>query len=300
MKEKCQALQTSIAIASISLFFCLLLWAPLPSPFPKYAIEFFQMLFGGVLGSSVVTLVIYATEYRIQKRIALTDIWSETKRINQHFSSIQYLHLSCPIDLVMNYFNEEWYNAEMIKLGFQINHSCRIQWARYLLEEFRAMGEYVSEEDIMDVVTGEAAQCLNSLNRVIDDYISIANETWSEWVRLFDAVQFFSGNKPLKKLLQEIYAPMDQKRCLIDTQACPHFTLYKKSSDSYNPEILNKLIVLQNQFFTIESDEMGTHIYNDFCTEMNNKLEDFHASICGDTPHYCPRLHVLTIHSTKN
>lgn len=70
--------------------------------------------------------------------------------------------------------------------------------------------------------------------------------------------------------------------------------LYKNGKSKNAGGVLLKLLALQQEIFTIETDEIGVHIYNDFWTQMDNAAEDFRTTIYkNEKPIYQPRLEVL-------
>lgn len=300
MKEKCHALRVAIAITIASLLISFLLWSPLPSPFSKCVVSFLQMFFGGILGSSFVTLFVYATEYKVQKRIALENIWSEARRINSKFAKIQYLYLHISSEIVAGYFNEEWRNQNRPDFGKKQEHSYRAKWVKELSKEYPDIKEQVSgvefENILINIIKKQADKYLDSLNSAIDDYISIAETDWNKYDNLFGAVEFLTGKSHYVKLYQNLYEPFKQKLRLIQEQVYPHFSSYKAGENENRGVVLTKAVELQRQFFTIESNENSTNIYNDFYSEMERKLEDFRVSIYGDTAtEYPDRLIVLNI-----
>lgn len=302
MKEKCQALRVSIAITATSFLICCLLWAPLPSPFSQYAIAFFQMFFGGVLGSSFVTLLIYTTEYRIQKRITLENVWNEASRINHGFKAIQYIYLPYPKEIVAGYLNEMWHNQVVPLAGMRKNKYGK-QWVNALRNEYQdTIGKNISgteyEEMLKRIRDQKVNEYLDTLIHAIEGYISIAQTDWNELNKLFGVIEFLTGKRQYEKLYQNIYEPLWQKRRVVEAQVYPHFLPYKNGENKNRGVILLKLLELQSQFFTVESDKSGTHIYNDFWTNMERKIEDFRVSIYKrESPDYPERLNVHSVFS---
>lgn len=302
MKEKCQALRVSIAITIVSFLICCLLWAPLPSPFSPHVISFFQMFFGGILGSSFVTLLIYATEYRIQKRITLENVWNEASRINRGFKVIQYLYLPYSKEIVAGYLSEirdeqdsPFFRTKKHKYGKQWTNEL---WKMYYDSIGKDLDGIEYEKVLNHIRDQEATQYLDTLNRAIDNYISIAQTDWNEFNKLFGVVEFLIGKRHYEKLYQNIYEPLWQKRHVVEAQVYPHFLLYQNGENKNRGVILLKLLELQSQFFTVESDKSGTHIYNDFWTNMERKIEDFRVSIYKrEPPDYPERLNVHSMFS---
>jgi len=262
------------------------------------------MFFGGILGSSFVTLLIYATEYRIQKRITLESIWSEAHRINRDFKAIRYLHIDYPKEIVAGYLNEVvWDSQESSLIDTNPKHIYRSQWIDELQKQYpevvsNKMSDDEFENILINIINNQANDYLKAINHSINSYITIVEKDWNEYDKLFGVVEFFTGKRHYKRLYQNLYAPLYQKRCSISEQVYPHFLLYRNGEIKNSGVMLTKLIELQSQFFAVETDKMGTHIYNDFWTMMERKIEDFRISIYKkETPDYPKRLHVWTTFS---
>lgn len=306
MKEKCRALRVSILIATISFVVCCLLWTPLPSPFPQFAIQFFQMFFGGILGSSFVTLLIYATEYQTQKRITLENIWNEASYINHGFKTIRYLHLDYSKEVVAGYLNEMCDNQSTPFIEIKKKQTYGRKWVDELWKQYQGtIGSNIPgvefEQILINLRDSQAAAYMDALNQAIDKYISIAETDWNEFNKLFGVVEFFTGKRYYEKMYHNLYEPLYQKRQSIKKQVYPHFWTYKNGENKNKGVILIKLMELQSQFFTVESNQMGTHIYNDFWTDMEKKIEDFRISIYKKgSPDYPDRLNVLNIFSVTD
>lgn len=299
MKEKCESLRISIVITVVSLLLCVLLWLPFSLPFPDFVVDFFKMLCGGILGSSFVTLFIYWSEYKTQKRITLLNIYSEAQKINEKFKQIQILYISYPVEIVEGYFYEEWNNEQFSSFNNKQNHSYFNQWIQILHREYKGLvPDNILNDICEDAIKSKAKEYLDDINKAIDSYIKISNMDWNEYKRLFGSVDFFAGKKYYTKLYSDLYEPFKQKFNLVQEQIHPHFLMYKSGENKNRAVILFKIVELQSNFFSMEYAKYGLCIYNDFYSEMDKKLEDFWVSIHKNVlPEYQDRLLVMNIQS---
>lgn len=300
MKEKCHSLRISTVVFIVSFIICCLLWSPLPAPFPQFIIQFFQVFFGGTLSSSFVTLLIYASEYQTQKRITLENIWSEIHRIMRRFRAIHYLHFEVPADIVAGYFHEEWFNSDCGRLGQQAVHTYRDQWAERIAPTYSSIKEGLNANDyralLIEHIEHQANDYLRSMDTAIDDYISIAESNFDELDRLFGVLEFLTGKRSYRKIYQDLYTPIKDKHRIIQKQVYPHFSSYKAGENKNKAVILSKLIELQNHIFMVQTSEEFINIYNHFCCEMEQKLENFRVQIYkNNSPEHLNPYPVLTI-----
>lgn len=300
MREKCHSLRISTVVFILSFIICCLLWSPLPSPFPQFMIQFFQVFFGGTLSSSFVTLLIYASEYQTQKRITLENIWSEIHRIMRRFHAIHYLHLEVPVDIVAGYFHEEWFNSDSGELGKKAVHTYRNQWAERIAPTYSSIKEGLNANDyhtlLIEHIERQANDYLRSMDAAIDDYISIAESYFDELDRLFGVLEFLTGKRSYRKIYQDLYTPIKDKQQIIQEQVYPHFSTYKAGENKNKAVVLSKLIELQNHIFIAQTSGAFINIYNHFCSEMEQKLENFRVQIYKNiSPEHLNPYPVLTI-----
>ena len=303
MKEKTWGLKTSIIVflASISLFSLFYFYRC--SCVPQNLREYLVMIFSGATASALVTLLIYSAEYKIAKVSALENYWQEALKVLGSLGKLEYYHLDVPLQVLKDYYQEQTHNkfvdsvVEQIPADnpllndefFQYRHDARDRWCERIASESdnmrNRMGEIEYKNIIIQEVERAAKTYLEKLHKVIDRYISLSETSSGEVENAIGRIEYFTGKRQRKKLLQTIHEPIRDILEKVQLGA-NHFNLYRSGESNNIPVVLDTLMELQKLFFVDEVNEKSKAlcIYRSFYDDMNEQLEKFRASIYNKEP----------------
>lgn len=243
----------------------------------------------GVIGSALVTLIIYITEYWVERKKALENYYLEAIKILKDFEKIEYVEISSKSRQLTNYLigdkKEELENCDIETL-IQ-NYDKNNLFSGYPVELTKEQKLNLIRKDIIDF-KNEIIQVMESymeFSKVSFHYIEIAYGSLSfffERIRMkifkkFLKIKIYNNiHIQLKNIIEEIYSQNN------------YFESYKQGKIKNFNMIVNKIAQLNKQIFEMETKTIDnyeyTYVYRKLEDNIKIELENLRAKIY----HQCP------------
>lgn len=312
MKEKCWSLRLSLIIMIVGIVLSAIVKF---IGLGKYGLmqDYLFTMLSGAGASALVTVIIYASEYRVARTSTLEALWEEQLGIVYQFLKLEYFKCDIPVEILRGYYYEKRHNdmvdKNRIKLSegndmlnserLSYRHEALDKWCDLIAPKNIRLKDTMSEADFREYLVREVEhkwdECIDDINSILDGYISLSKIRLKKTDNILGQIEFFTDifRKQDKRkktyLYKQLYTPTREKLKKIQEESF-HFGLYRNDKGNF-AVILNKLLELQKEFFTVEIRDMEEYedikIYFDFQSQMDTVLEDFRSKIIYHTePEY--------------
>ncbi len=203
--------------------------------------DFLMVIMSGIFTSSFVTLIMNCSDYKNERRDALVNYYLVSSRFMRNFWNIEYLYVGEEIELIRNYYLERSSNNMCMQMGMD------------------SVENFISKYD-------------QELNKIIAQYIKLSELNYGEVEDAYGNINFLFTNKLNRNEFIYKYLHERQRNLLNKIKLeSYHFKNY------YNKDtavvMLDKILELQKEIFTVEEKQYGKNIYNKYCYEITCNLE---------------------------
>lgn len=238
----------------------------------------------GILGSSVVTLIISISDYVVAKRVALEDYYNEVYKVMAAFSKIQYTHIServivsakfraevelqkifgkesFDMDEIMDYYNKHHYfDVYLDELTDDEKNQIILEQVNDdVVKIIKAMNSYLQFDDVSYEGVENAYRRISFL---------IDKSKWSYGREKAYRIWLYQNfHERLRKMLNTIYLENN------------HFNLYKNQDENNILVIAEKIKDLNDKLFEIKREKGVVTVYFVFFDDMMDSLEEFKSRI---------------------
>ena len=295
MKEKTYGLRTSLVLLVVSVILTGIFQFEILNVNENTKV-FFVTVFGGAVSSALVTFLIYLFEYRAVKTKILEEYWQLQLNLINKFLALKYFYPPVPVNLIIRRFEEiqhnkvvdenririqDWKNFSELD-GFKYHTQAREEWIQYLMKE-DVQGDanlyemYVSQSD------KQFEEILEKIDDVMDSYIMLAKEKYSEIEKVSGDICFFLdfGKRKWKQIYEKIHNPIREMLRTVRVESY-HIKLYRNGEKNF-AVALKKMLDLQESFMKLECSSSngynGIIVYADFYDKMDRELENFRAKV---------------------
>lgn len=299
MKASCKALKLSILLGVIFTILTII-FSILSLNYQYEIIDILLNISIGLLGSTIVVLLLNIPAYNVSKRQRLEKFWNESKRLISAFSKVDYLLNEYNEENVINYINA-LNNKKRIEVYNEINPKNKIdckdmQLKKVLADEYilnnRDLESKISKSGLEKYADEQIDKYIEKLRnkseKICQQYIILSNESTAELNFLLGDMEFFLGKKPYEKIYKKLYQPLFEKLDKIKEEVY-HFELYLENQGK-EAVVLEKLFTLQKELFALktkENDKMKTYIVTGkFNDSILMSLEEFRADMYNIKPEY--------------
>lgn len=240
------------------------------------------------LGSAALGFIMSITEYYVEKRKSMEEFWIQATKLLKELSTIEYLDIDAPIDLIINCLNEEGnneYNKFNIKSfdtkDSQTQKDKLIKWFKE--NNFTIIDNEVNSNDWWDkYYSSKMNEYRVIFDTQMDKYRKLTLLDTGLLDNAYGNLDFMFVTKCLRnKLCFDIYQNIRDIIFEINSQVY-HFNLLKSGDGNYAVCVL-KLKELNNLFFDVkkEIDNNATYIkiYKKEIDDLEEKLEKFRCKI---------------------
>ncbi|MBS5115447.1 MAG: hypothetical protein KHY88_07110 [Erysipelotrichaceae bacterium] len=205
------------------------------------------------LGSAALGFIMSITEYYVEKRKSMEEFWIQATKLLKELSTIKYLDIDAPIDLIINCLNEEGnneYNKFNIKSfdtkDSQTQKDKLIKWFKE--NNFTIIDNEVNSNDWWDkYYSSKMNEYRVIFDTQMDKYRKLTLLDTGLLDNAYGNLDFMFVNKCLRnKLCFDIYQNIRDIIFEINSQVC-HFNLLKSGDGNYAVCVL-KLKELNNLF----------------------------------------------------
>lgn len=239
----------------------------------------------GVFTSSLVTLMISVSEYRIERRNALEDYCEANYRFMHNFHNLDYLDIDIPWDLLKKYYGEicHSYFLEEDRKGYiyndeyiELDSDAKKNIMNYIWENTSDITKRACKEPYKKMEYME-----REFKRKIEDYDLKIEKVMKQYIELGDILErgeisntygridfLFSNRKWRNKVLyHEIYEKQS------DVMKQVKLVQYQLKVGSENKAILLDYInKIQTYLFSVSEDERSIGVYKEYLYNMNCAL----------------------------
>ena len=252
MESKAKAVRVSIILTALSIFFTVLTYN---------RSELLFTIFSGLFASTVVTMIIYVTEYSVVKKQCLERYWIAANEEVQLISNIK----------IFTYDND---TSELQKrLMDCFNDDQKILWLH---------------ADFDGKIDPDIAEVKKNAIEVMKSYITVADHRLSDLENAYGDIFFvlpYPGNQKRKWIYENIHKPLRDLHNEIVGE-CYHFKSYLNGEQHNLAVMIDKILKLQKKIFRTEykkNDIDGSgkflfqNYYNEVADHFSNILEDFRS-----------------------
>lgn len=283
MKGKKYGIVVSVITMIISLVLILLINAHDAN---KYAL--LSNILIGILGSSVVTLIISISDYIVAKRESLEDYFDELYKVIIAFNKIKYVHLSerlvesakfkTGIELQKNFDNESSDMSEIVEYYEKHHH-------------FDLYPDELTDEQKNQIILHKINKDIAKIIKSMNSYLQFDNVSYERVENAYRRISFLT-DKPRWICGKEnsyriwLYTTFHKKlRDMINDirLANYHFNLFKNQEANNLLIIVKQLEQLNNKLFDVKTERgvetLSVKVYFSFFDDMMDNLEDFRSRI---------------------
>ncbi len=294
MKSNCKLLKLSILLviifSSLTFLFTYI--------YLKYKLEVVEIIINlliGLLGSTVVALLLNIPTYNVSKRQQLENYFEEVERLKHTINKVDYLFCDYDSKTVINYIyslkQKPWID-EFNKISKKRIYANYKKYKKALIKQFQTknneLKEKVSKKEFDNYSSQKVDEYLQKFkseyDTIINEYIKLSKENTSKLKELIENMEFLSGNKILNKIRENTYQPLQEllNKIKVETN---HFNLYLKGNGN-EAICVEKVLELQKELFSIKYESHNEIIYDEFCDDLSKKTETLRANIFNIQPEY--------------
>lgn len=203
--------------------------------------DFLMVIMSGIFTSSFVTLIMNCSDYKNERRDALVNYYLVSSRFMRNFWNIEYLYVGEEIELIRNYYLERSSNNMCMQMGMD------------------SVESFISKYD-------------QELNKIIAQYIKLSELDYGEVEDAYGNINFLFTNKLNRN--EFIYKYLhERQRNLLNKIKLESYHFKNHYNKDTAVVMLDKILELQKEIFTVEEKQYGKNIYNKYCYEITCNLE---------------------------
>ncbi len=203
--------------------------------------DFLMVIMSGIFTSSFVTLIMNCSDYKNERRAALVNYYLVSSRFMRNFWNIEYLYVGEEIELIRNYYLERSSNNMCMQMGMD------------------SVESFISKYD-------------QELNKIIAQYIKLSELDYGEVEDAYGNINFLFTNKLNRN--EFIYKYLhERQRNLLNKIKLESYHFKNHYNKDTAVVMLDKILELQKEIFTVEEKQYGKNIYNKYCYEITCNLE---------------------------
>lgn len=251
--------------------------------------NFFVVISSGAFTSSMVTLLISVSEYRVEKRTALENFADANIHFCASFYNLKYLNINIPMELLQGYYAEQRsfpriYNPDE-QSSISENETKIKAWiwnnAREDIKE-----QFSTDEDKKEYLD-------NDFKRIIQKYDEEIKDVMKQYITLSDKINkrelnsaigkidFLFGNKYRKEVLHERMYARNSETISKLKNATYYFKDYYNTTNGDKSIILDFIQQIQNYLFSVEEKDRYRTVYNQYLFEMNCEIDNLLRRLYG-------------------
>lgn len=252
--------------------------------------NYLVVISSGSLASSIVTLLICISEYRVERRKELENFADANFNFCADFYNMKYLNINMPIQLLKGYYADQWRylpahrqrnqsfdseNEVKIKAWIWTN-TCEDTKERYNTDE--------SKKKYLDCEFKHLIQKYDEgMDAVMKQYIDLSDKVSKrELTATIGGIDFLFGNKYRKEVLyQKMYARNTDVINEIQRTAY-HFKEYYKADNGNKPVMLDFIQKIQDYLFLVTDKEDWQIVYNKYLFDINLEINSLLRKLYGE------------------
>lgn len=232
----------------------------------------------GILGSSVVTLVITFSEYFIEKRKGLESYLIAIYECLSCISKIQYTKTVEEKYFIAKFDYKSWFNS--------FNDSLSEEQIQPYKEYFISNGKVnkdISDTEFLNFMQEKIKVQREKMKTVMQTYIDFAEFSMEKVNESYANIYFlnFSINKKKRQNLYDTFLKkLNETHRKVEIQS-RHFNDYIKAENGNMPVMLGKIEELNKLFFREEFEANRLTVWTDYTDGMFEECEKFRCEIYG-------------------
>lgn len=253
----------------------------------------------GIIGSALVTLIIYFTEYSVERKKALENYYLEATKIVRAFETIKYVEIT-PKNIQLSKYlmrdTKERLNDDNIKILIPYYDNNNLL-SGYPVE--------LSEEQKIILIRKDIKNFKKEVIEAIESYINFSKISFELVEMAYGNISFFFERiktilkyKSLKiKIYDDIHI---QLRSMIENIYFEksYFEIYKEGKTNNFYMVVDRIKKLNEQLFEIETKNIENYeyiyVYEKFVNNMIVELENLRAKIYHERPVEQKRVNIIS------
>lgn len=283
MKAKKRLVIATIIASGISILLAILFQFFFPGIGRCGEVSVFIVNFSfAVFGSAILGFIMSLVEYFVSKKHALENYYLESLKVYNIFAKIEFLLITEPKELLMEYFSNEMLDGFLSKRN-SIEDDKLYDYMKTIWQNTVDIPDPEFSGFAIESFNGYIESFIERLTICMDSYIDIATKKISSLDTAYAEFDFLFFNKRFRKrIYKEIHVPVFEHKRMIEENAF-HFRTYKKAKNGNTAVMIDLLDELQQRFFTVDkkTDEYFEIyiVHSSFIDNMDNKLEKLRCRI---------------------
>lgn len=212
--------------------------------------QFWTNIFIGIFASSLVTTVVYLSDYFITKSKTLEDYYLCLLDVIAILSEVVYFDNYQPIDIMRKYWHEE-FNSEIYKqMGIEPPTKAYYELLDYYIA---SSGNLAIAQSRLKY---ESKALSDKLEKSIDSYLRIRDFSFTDIESAYGNLDFLAGNRKFRAWIYNEIHNYSREKIHYVKEVAFHFDQYRKKEGGSKAVMLDYVTKLQDIFFEHDEDEM--------------------------------------------
>lgn len=251
--------------------------------------NFFVVISSGAFTSSIVTLLISVSEYRVEKRTALENFADANIHFCADFYNLKYLNINVPMKLLQGYYAEQRsfpqiYNPDE-QSSISENETNIKAWIwNNTREDIKE--QFSADKDKKEYLDNDFKRMIQKYDKEIKDvmkqYITLSDKiNKRELNSAIGEIDFLLGNKYRKEVLHERMYVRHSETINKLKNVAYYFKNYYNTVDGDKSIILDFIQQIQNYLFSVGEKDRCRTVYNQYLFEMNCEIDNLLRKLYG-------------------
>lgn len=257
--------------------------------------NFWVVISSGTFASSIVTLLISVSEYRVEKRIALEKYAEANIHFCADFYNMQYLNIRVPMKLLQGYYAEQWQPKRINKHqgndkddGQSATTESEAKIKAWIWDNTNddAKEMFDTDEKRKEYLDSDFKHMIQKYDEEIDavmkQYITLSDKVNKrELNTTIGEVDFLFGNKYRKEVLYKRMYVKNTETINKIKEVAYYFKEYYSAENGNKPLVLRFIHQIQEYMFSLEENAEWCIVHNQYLFEMNCEIDNLLRKLYG-------------------
>lgn len=240
-------------------------------------------VFIGVLGSSVVTLVISIADYIVAKRDALEDYFNQIYKIIVAFNKIKYIDIDERV-----YESAKYKNGVYMEKLFDAKRTDMDEILEYYTKQhyFDMHPQDLTIDEKKEIISVQVDKDISKILKAMKSYLTFEDISYEDVENAYRRISFFTDapkwsgklNKYRVWLYETFHENLRNMIRIIRLENY-HFKLYEEQEANNLLVITRKIDELNERFFVKKEEKGIITVFSAYFNDMMDNLEEFRSRI---------------------
>ncbi len=256
--------------------------------------NFWVVISSGTFASSIVTLLISVSEYRVEKRMALEKYVEANIHFCVDFYNMQYLNIRVPMELLQGYYAEQWYPKRINRhqehdidgQSANSDNEAKIKAWIWKNTNDNTKEMFNTDEKRKEYLDSDFKHLIqkyeDEIDAVMKQYIVLSDKlNKRELNATIGEIDFLFGNKYRKEILYKKMYARNAETINKIKEVAYHFKEYYSAEEGNKPVMLRFIYQIQEYLFSLEESAEWCIVYNQYLFEMNCEIDNLLRKLYG-------------------